>query len=465
MTFSSASIILTLFCLICKCLSNVNYPSCSVSQYLMHNESDMESLTSDNECHVILVESIPENVTFSMGSPKHLSTYMAWKLLIDSAEKNISIASFYWSLSVDKKFNFTATEQGSNILKKLVDRGKEVDLKIAQNGKETNSTDLMNLTESGAQIRWLDFHRLVGQGVLHTKLWSVDAKNGYVGSANMDWRSLTQVKELGVLIYNCPEIMNDLEKVWKVYWLLGNPNGSVPQKWPEELETNYNRSNPLITNINGILSRVYFSSSPSLFNPPGRNDDLDALLSVINAAEKFIYISVMNFLPEVISYGKNIHSQFWPVIDNALRKAAIDRSVEVRLLISKWKHTSSVTENFLNSIRAISGVRSAQVRVRYFVVPSYTDTQKRIPYARVNHNKYMVTDKTAYIGTSNWSGDYFLYTGGVAFVYEEENHTSNDLNQENTDHSEFCLPKPVSIRKQLENVFCRDWNSEFTNEL
>lgn len=55
--------------------------------------------------------------------------------------------------------------------------------------------------------------------------------------------------------------MNDLEKVWKVYWLLGNPNGSVPQKWPEELETNYNRSNPLITNINGILSRVYFPVS------------------------------------------------------------------------------------------------------------------------------------------------------------------------------------------------------------
>lgn len=58
-----------------------------------------------------------------------------------------------------------------------------------------------------------------------------------------------------------------------------------------------------------------------------------------------------------------LHHRFWPVIDNALRKAAIDRSVEVRLLISKWKHTSSVTENFLNSIRAISGVRSAQVRV------------------------------------------------------------------------------------------------------
>lgn len=31
------------------------------------------------------------------------------------------------------------------------------------------------------------------------------------------------------------------------------------------------------------------------------------------------------------------------------------------------------------------------------MVPS-NPKQKEIPYARVNHNKYMVTDKTAYIG-------------------------------------------------------------------
>jgi hypothetical protein len=35
---------------------------------------------------------------------------------------------------------------------------------------------------------------------------------------------------------------------------------------------------------------------------------------------------------------------------------------------------------------------------RLFVVPAFTDAQKNIPYGRVNHNKYMVTDKTAYIG-------------------------------------------------------------------
>ena len=30
-------------------------------------------------------------------------------------------------------------------------------------------------------------------GVLHTKFWVVDKKHIYIGSANMDWRSLTQV--------------------------------------------------------------------------------------------------------------------------------------------------------------------------------------------------------------------------------------------------------------------------------
>lgn len=52
---------------------------------------------------------------------------------------------------------------------------------------------------------------------------------------------------------------------------------------------------------------------------------------------------------------------------------------------------------------------------RRFIVPSTPD-QDKIPYARVNHNKYMVTDRAAYVGTSNWYGDYFVDTAGVAIV-------------------------------------------------
>lgn len=44
----------------------------------------------------------------------------------------------------------------------------------------------------GADIRTVNMLALTS-GVLHTKFWVVDKKHVYIGSANMDWRSLTQV--------------------------------------------------------------------------------------------------------------------------------------------------------------------------------------------------------------------------------------------------------------------------------
>lgn len=44
----------------------------------------------------------------------------------------------------------------------------------------------------GAEVREVGLKALTG-GIVHTKLWVVDQKHLYVGSANMDWRSLSQV--------------------------------------------------------------------------------------------------------------------------------------------------------------------------------------------------------------------------------------------------------------------------------
>lgn len=38
----------------------------------------------------------------------------------------------------------------------------------------------------------------------------------YIGSANSDWRSLTQVKEMGVYIQDCPCVAEDLGKIFDV---------------------------------------------------------------------------------------------------------------------------------------------------------------------------------------------------------------------------------------------------------
>lgn len=56
------------------------------------------------------------------------------------------------------------------------------------------SLDTIELQKKGlAEVRWLDMERLLGAGILHTKMWLVDGQHFFVGSANQDWRALTQV--------------------------------------------------------------------------------------------------------------------------------------------------------------------------------------------------------------------------------------------------------------------------------
>lgn len=64
----------------------------------------------------------------------------------------------------------------------------------------------------------------------------------------------------------------------------------------------------------------------------------------------------------------------------------------------------------------------------------------------------MVTDNTAYIGTSNWSGDYFTDTAGIGLVITEDTNVSGEEANE-------------TIRYQLASVFERDWNSQYTIDI
>ena len=53
----------------------------------------------------------------------------------------------------------------------------------------------------GAEVRIVNLTELLlRSGVLHTKLWIVDGKHVYFGSANMDYRALTQVKSHVLLL-------------------------------------------------------------------------------------------------------------------------------------------------------------------------------------------------------------------------------------------------------------------------
>ncbi|XP_037073588.1 5'-3' exonuclease PLD3-like [Pollicipes pollicipes] len=398
-----------------------------------------------DSCSISLVESIPIGLTYN-SSVSHMSTFDAWQRLLRLATGSVSIASYYWTLLGRDVVPDPSAAQGEEIYRQLTQTGlrSDVTLKIAQNTPDGKSNDTQHLADIGAaEVRSLDFPRLVGAGILHTKMWLVDARHFYVGSANLDYRSLTQVKELGALVQDCKPLAADMDKIFQVYWLVGGDTGRIPDEWPDQYHTDINKDNPLPVSLPDETAYVYLSSSPPALCPPGRTSDGDAIVHTIDAARKCVHIAVMDYYPMLI-YGR---FTFWPVIDDALRRAAVDRGVEVLLLASHWNHTHADMYHGLRSLQALNGTRKhIRIEVRMFEVPPSSGQQ--IPYSRVNHNKYMVTDQVAYIGTSNWSGDYFVNTGGIGLVVNSSSPASAG-----------------ALRSQLEAVFQRDWQSDHSRPL
>ena len=107
----------------------------------------------------------------------------------------------------------------------------------------------------------------------------------------------------------------------------------------------------------------------------------------------------------------------------------------------------------------------------------------------------MVTEQQALIGTSNWTPDYFLKTGGIGFIFsssvanvisnsssrilEEEMQSSRfdratnrvrqldkiryKTNSATTGRAKYNVDI-ANMHQQLNDVFMRDWNSPYASE-
>ncbi|XP_068181029.1 5'-3' exonuclease PLD3 isoform X2 [Antennarius striatus] len=401
------------------------------------------------DCRVHLVESIPIGL-YEASSSSRRSIADSWLRLLDRANSSVHIAAFYFALrGSDSNFSDPSDSQGRKVfeqLKRLQTKG--VELQIAVNAPQTSTLDTTELAATGAEVREVDLMAITG-GIIHTKLWVVDQKHMYLGSANMDWRSLTQVKEVGLSVEDCSCLAQDAFRIFGVYWSLGGAqNASLPPYWPARLSALSSSQNPLHLNFNGVPAEVYLSSAPLQISARGRSDDLSSILSVIDDAQKFIYISVMDYLP-LSEFTKPL--RFWPAIDSALRAAACTRAVRVRLLVSCWKHSPGAMFNFLQSLQVLNRPPlKCDVDVNVFTVPS-TAEQMEITFARVNHAKYMVTDRVVYIGTSNWSENYFTHTAGVGLVV---NQTGSEVKK-----------GQETLQRQAEELFLRDWTSQYASPL
>ncbi|KAI6213560.1 Phospholipase D/Transphosphatidylase domain-containing protein [Aphelenchoides besseyi] len=418
----------------------------------------------ESACNYELVETMPVGLYDNQDVIRFKSTADAWKKLMSLAKKNVEITAFYWSLLAnDTGDGFVwddSAQTGTDIYNQLIELGKK-GIKIGIN--QDNSSNLYekyesdNLAELGyATVRSLDFRKWFGGGVLHTKSWLIDDQHFYVGSANHDWRSLSQVKELGIAVYDCPCLTADLKKIYDVYKYMGTGDQEVPSKWSDDLGTAFNSRNPMNVRLGNDNTLVYLTSSPPPFVPTGREHDGETLARVINEAEKFVYISVMDYAPTTLYQKPNY---YWPVIDDAIRHAAFDRRAHVRLLMSRWGSTRSALYSYLHSLRALNSQlpcdrlknettghyyckegTKGSIEIKLFEVPQY---KVKIPFARVNHAKYLVTEKNG-----RNLADYFITTGGISVVIQSTSSQS-----------------AAKVVDDVSKLHERDWNSSYSTSI
>ncbi|XP_072246787.1 inactive phospholipase D5-like [Leuresthes tenuis] len=403
---------------------------------------DEDGITEENcskNCSVVLVENIPEDITFLENGTSHLPLSVGLYNLLDRAIRVVEIVSPLWLLnSSDYESSFLpAARQGRALLSRLQGlKNKGVQLKISSG--MINSTELDILIKHNAEVHYVNMSALT-KGNLHSSFWVVDRTHFYIGSASMDWRSLATRKELGVLVYNCSCLALDLHKVFSLYWGL-HYKDFIPSFWSKRLFALFNRDRPLELEVNSTNALAYVSSSPDVFIPKDRSSDLEAISRVIQESRHFIYISIIDYLPLLSSSTQ----RYWSRIDGLLREALILRKVRVRLLISCWEKTQPLTFNFIWSLRSLCMEQSNCSLEAKFFNPR---VQRDGSHHGINHNRFMVTDRAIYLGNLDWVGNEFAFNAGAGLVIS---------------HPEGIEGRNITVVEQLQAVFERDWFSRYT---
>ncbi len=332
-----------------------------------------------------LAESVPLETT--LGSREVAKAADVWLEMIRGAKSSIDIAEFYVSDQMGSHLHavLEAIEQAAS-------RGVHVRLLVDETfyAKYPEVPDAWK-ARPNMEVRRLDLR----PGVLHAKYFVVDGRDAYVGSQNFDWRSLDHIFEIGARLHT-PNITSALEAVFRADWNVagGEPFHMDATTSKDEIDGGY----------------IVMGASPKKLVPEGMWD-LPRLLAWIHESTSTLRIEVLTYKTKNRD-GSDFHD-----LDDALRDAA-KRGVHVQLMVSTWGESDDAF---------LSLAREPNIEVRVLAIPAFSGGE--IPFARLAHAKYALFDGgRAWIGTSNWEGDYFLQSRNVSLFFEHgEDHVSGNL--------------------------------------
>lgn len=322
-----------------------------------------------------LVYSYPVETT--LNEPDMRLAQDVWPEMFDRAVKTIDLEHFYITPSTGEPL-----EASLQALERAAARGVKIRFLLEKKFEKNSLDGIARLkTIPGLELRILDWSKVQGAGIVHAKFFIVDSTRAYIGSQNFDWRSLKHIHEMGLAVDDAP-VAASIQKVFDHDWARADEKTDF--ELAEAKSPEADRS-----------GRSYLVASPWRRNPAGVGDSESELVRIIGEAKDEILVQNMEYLP--LTYARP--PRFYPVIDNALRAAAV-RGVKIKLLVSHWT-TEEPGIKHLQSLAVLPGVEA-----RVITIPEAKSGP--IPFSRVAHSKYMVVDgKTLWLGTSNWRGGYF----------------------------------------------------------
>ncbi|MDA8132803.1 MAG: phospholipase D-like domain-containing protein [Elusimicrobia bacterium] len=338
-----------------------------------------------------IVESVPAETVY--GSSLAARPREVWLEMINSAKKTLDIEQFYIA---DKEGE--AMSPVLEAVKAAAKRGVKVRLIADSVMMGETSKALPALKEAGVNARVIDFKKKIG-GVQHSKFFIADGEDSFIGSQNFDWRSLSQIHEIGVRIKSA-KAAADLELVFDGDWALAG--GTEPKRMFGRKKTAITAAKPEKAALDGQEVSYSLSYSPVGYIPRGADQEITELLKLLASAKHTVRGQVMTYA--LLEHG----SKRWPELDSAFRKAAA-RGVKVELIFADWGMGGKADRD----IKALS--KTDNIKIRISSLPQLSTGF--VPYSRVEHCKYLSVDgETAYITTSNWGPGYFLSSRGVGVV-------------------------------------------------
>jgi phosphatidylserine/phosphatidylglycerophosphate/cardiolipin synthase-like enzyme len=344
---------------------------------------------------VTLVETRP--VESTLGNAALPEAHTVWLDLIAGARRRLDIEQFYLSDWPGERTGPVLDAIGA-----AAKRGVKVRLLLDGRMSTTYPMPGDSLAKvPGIEVRRIDFRKL-GGGVQHAKFFLVDGERTFLGSQNLDWRALKHIHELGVRLDDA-RVTGVFQQVFEMDWAACDTT-AAGRDTLAALRAWFDRASlptlPIvIVQSPGDTVRVWPSYSPKGFLPEPALWDLDALVKLVDGAHAEV-------VGQALSYGIGGRGQRDSTLDEALRRAAA-RGVKVRLVISDWE-TGGIAD--LQRLAALPNVS-----IKLSTVPEWSGGY--IPYARVEHCKYLVVDGArVWVGTSNWEPDYFFASRNLAVI-------------------------------------------------